>query len=77
VALQIMTILWGHLVNSKVHRNVKPQILSVFGDIALQIGDRFEPYMADTFQVRFQLIVLFVSVAIWWWCVGMCVGVCL
>uniref|UniRef100_A0A7S1X4C3 Importin subunit beta-1/Transportin-1-like TPR repeats domain-containing protein n=1 Tax=Tetraselmis chuii TaxID=63592 RepID=A0A7S1X4C3_9CHLO len=48
---QIMTILWGHLVNSKVHRNVKPQILSVFGDIALQIGDRFEPYMADTFQM--------------------------
>lgn len=47
-----MTILWGHLVNSKVHRNVKPQILSVFGDIALQIADRFEDYMADTFQVR-------------------------
>lgn len=48
---QIMTILWSHLVNSKVHRNIKPQILSVFGDIALQIGDQFEPYMADTFSV--------------------------
>jgi len=48
---QIMTILWSHLVNSKVHRNVKPQILSVFGDIVLQIADRFEPYMADTFQM--------------------------
>eukprot|EP00873_Tetraselmis_striata_P044487 jgi/Tetstr1/464751/TSEL_009498.t1 len=48
---QIMTILWSRLVNSKVHRNVKPQILSVFGDIVLQIADRFEPYMADTFQM--------------------------
>ncbi len=46
-----MTILWSHLVNSKVHRNVKPQILSVFGDIALQIGNQFEPYVADTFNV--------------------------
>mmetsp|Transcript_27625 Transcript_27625/g.65566 ORF Transcript_27625/g.65566 Transcript_27625/m.65566 type:complete len:891 (-) Transcript_27625:1094-3766(-) len=47
----IMQILWSHLVNTQVHRNVKPQILSVFGDIALQIGDHFEPYMADTFTI--------------------------
>eukprot|EP00192_Tetraselmis_astigmatica_P009547 CAMPEP_0117667886 /NCGR_PEP_ID=MMETSP0804-20121206/11224_1 /TAXON_ID=1074897 /ORGANISM="Tetraselmis astigmatica, Strain CCMP880" /LENGTH=890 /DNA_ID=CAMNT_0005475679 /DNA_START=134 /DNA_END=2806 /DNA_ORIENTATION=+ len=47
----IMTILWGHLVNSKVHRNIKPQILSAFGDIALHICDQFEPYVADTFNI--------------------------
>lgn len=31
-----------NLQSSEVHRNIKPQILSAFGDIALAIGDRFE-----------------------------------
>jgi len=30
------------LQSPDVHRNIKPQILSAFGDIALAIGDRFE-----------------------------------
>ncbi|CAL5228954.1 g12186 [Coccomyxa viridis] len=38
----IMTILLHNLESADVQRNIKPQILSAFGDIALAIGDRFE-----------------------------------
>ena len=39
----IMTVLLHNLESADVQRNIKPQILSAFGDIALAIGDRFEP----------------------------------
>ncbi|EIE27283.1 ARM repeat-containing protein [Coccomyxa subellipsoidea C-169] len=38
----IMRILLRNLECSDVQRNIKPQILSAFGDMALAIGDRFE-----------------------------------
>lgn len=38
----IMQTLLTNLQSADVHRNIKPQILSAFGDIALAIGDRFE-----------------------------------
>lgn len=37
-----MQTLLTNLQSPDVHRNIKPQILSAFGDIALAIGDKFE-----------------------------------
>lgn len=42
---QIMTVLLQDLQSADAHRAVKPVILSVFGDIALAIGDQFEAYV--------------------------------
>lgn len=41
----VMQTLLTNLQSAEVHRNIKPQILSAFGDIALAIGDRFEKYL--------------------------------
>lgn len=42
---EIMTVLLENLSNNEVHRLVKPQILSVFGDIALVVGSGFKKYL--------------------------------
>ena len=42
----IMRILLRNLESNDVQRNIKPQILSAFGDMSLAIGDRFEVCLA-------------------------------
>ena len=39
---RLMLILLHNLQSNDVHRNIKPQILSCFGDLALAVGDSFE-----------------------------------
>ncbi|KAK9879418.1 hypothetical protein WA026_006486 [Henosepilachna vigintioctopunctata] len=42
---EIMQLLLENLSDQTVHRSVKPQILSVFGDIVLSIGPEFRKYL--------------------------------
>merc|ERR1712110_1281547 len=42
---QMMETLLENLSNNNVHRQVKPQILSVFGDVALAVGPEFRKYL--------------------------------
>ena len=51
---EIMNILMQNLSSNEVHRQVKPQILSVFGDIALAIGTEFKKYMDLVMQTLMQ-----------------------
>ncbi|XP_076225790.1 importin subunit beta Fs(2)Ket isoform X1 [Nomia melanderi] len=51
---EIMTVLLENLGNNSVHRSVKPQIFSVFGDIALSIGPEFKKYLDVVLQTLAQ-----------------------
>merc|ERR1712012_310978 len=42
---EIMMMLLENLSNEQLHRSVKPQILSVFGDVALAVGVEFKKYL--------------------------------
>lgn len=51
---EIMTLLLENLGDNSVHRSVKPQILSVFGDIGLSIGPEFKKYLDVVLQTLAQ-----------------------
>ena len=51
---EIMTVLLENLSNNEVHRTVKPQILSVFGDVALAVGHDFKKYLEVVLQTLMQ-----------------------
>lgn len=51
---EIMMLLLENLGDNTVHRSVKPQILSAFGDIALSIGPEFKKYLDVVLQTLVQ-----------------------
>ncbi|KAG1660011.1 hypothetical protein FOA52_009831 [Chlamydomonas sp. UWO 241] len=59
----IMSLLVQNLGCEDVHRTIKPQILSAFGDIALVVGDKFEKYLEAVLRVLKQAMQLSISAA--------------
>ncbi|XP_026756899.1 importin subunit beta-1 [Galleria mellonella] len=51
---EIIVLLLENLGDPSIHRSVKPQILSVFGDIALSIGPDFAKYFDIVMQMLLQ-----------------------
>ncbi|KAL6753595.1 ARM repeat-containing protein [Haematococcus lacustris] len=60
---EIMSILITNLGREDVHRNIKPQILAAFGDIAIFIGDKFEKYLDAVLRVLQQAMQLSIASA--------------
>lgn len=52
---EVMEVLLSNLGDNNVHRTVKPQILSVFGDVALAIGPEFRKYLEHVLQTLMQV----------------------
>ena len=51
---EIMSALIEALQNASLHRNVKPPVLSCFGDIAMAIGAVYEPYLQLSLMMLLQ-----------------------
>ncbi|KAG8465477.1 hypothetical protein KFE25_002784 [Diacronema lutheri] len=48
---ELVTLLMQNLQNPNLNRNVKPPMLSIFGDIALAISGNFEKYLAASMHM--------------------------
>ena len=48
---EIISLLLRNLQNPQLNRNVKPPILSCFGDIALAVGGQFDKYLQVTMMM--------------------------
>ncbi|KAJ3044887.1 karyopherin beta [Rhizophlyctis rosea] len=48
---EIMTVLMTNLQATEINRDLKPTILATFGDVALAIGDKFEPFLYSVMEV--------------------------
>ncbi|KAL9179748.1 hypothetical protein ACHAXT_007718 [Thalassiosira profunda] len=51
---EIMSALVEALQNSALHRSVKPPVLSCFGDIALALGAKYEPFLQVSLMMLLQ-----------------------
>merc|ERR1711988_356699 len=51
---EMVHLLLRNLQNPALNRNVKPPILSCFGDIALAVGGQFEKYLQVTMSMLVQ-----------------------
>jgi len=51
---EVIRLLLRNLQNPALNRNVKPPILSCFGDIALAVGGQFEKYLSVTMSMLHQ-----------------------
>lgn len=48
---QLMTILGTNLSNQEIKRDLRPIILSCFGDVATSVGTNFRPYVSFTMNI--------------------------
>lgn len=62
IADDLMSALMATLQDADLHRSIKPQVLSVFGDVALAVGPKFVKYVEPVMIVMAQASSFEVSV---------------
>lgn len=52
--VDLMTLMLQALQSPNLHRSVKPPVMSAFGDIAMGVNGKFEPFLDATMAMLFQ-----------------------